>query len=506
MGTFGGYSGSKIIPEDKKRIFSQQMLKILNYGGMMSFEAIKLYGQEMGLLKPVDINSKKDIWFHYNYFEDDFWETAGFKIKDCRLWSEKIGNAEFNDVIMAGYTLYEAYCEEGGMVEIDGDIIDITEYMGWINHILGEKFSMKNRFHLWENAERYALYRIELGYGEFFSEKMFSKMIPRELKYVADEREFEDLYYIVHGTLTLENAESQIKSGTYSADVLKCKRLLKKYFESAVENSREALWELLTKEYILREKENDSRLKEIAEMSLRIPARVFVYLAVEIDGNMEFWEVWKELKGVVYQDEHRKNYTPKEVIQWKQEQQKNPVVPISTSKFLRQEESFIFYMPPKELRDIEDYYISDDDRLYWWDGSDEVRISTKTEQWLKGLVKQYKELGKTKEYMEAKQDFQRFFWKTIVAIDEYYERIYPFQTMFYEFLENGNREEYITAIVLLKKMADSEEYRKKGEIIKYAKSWNLSSRSMTHNNARIYLKRYLSVMANKKLRYMYFGF
>lgn len=447
MGTFGGYSGSKIIPEDKKEIFSQQMLKILNYGGMMNFEAIKLYGQEMGLLKPVDINSKKDIWFHYNYFEDDFWETAGFKIKDCRLWSEKIGN-----------------------------------------------------------AERYALYRIELGYGEFFSEKMFSKMIPRELKYAADEREFEDLYYIVHGTLTLENAESQIKSGTYSADVLKCKRLLKKYFESAVENSREALWELLTKEYILREKENDSRLKEIAEMSLRIPARVFVYLAVEIDGNMEFWEVWKELKGVVYQDEHRKNYTPKEVIQWKQEQQKNPVVPISTSKFLRQEESFIFYMPPKELRDIEDYYISDDDRLYWWDGSDEVRISTKTEQWLKGLVKQYKELGKTKEYMEAKQDFQRFFWKTIVAIDEYYERIYPFQTMFYEFLENGNREEYITAIVLLKKMADSEEYRKKGEIIKYAKSWNLSSRSMTHNNARIYLKRYLSVMANKKLRYMYFGF
>lgn len=139
MGTFGGYSGSKLIPEEKRGLFSQQMLKILNYGGMMNFEAVQLYGQEIGLLKPIEINARENIWFHYNYFEDNFWETAGFQIDSCRLWSGKIGNAEFNDVIMAGYTLYEAYCEERGMADIDGGIIDVTEYMGWINQFLRTK-------------------------------------------------------------------------------------------------------------------------------------------------------------------------------------------------------------------------------------------------------------------------------------------------------------------------------------------------------------------------------
>ena len=506
MGTFGGYSGSKKIPKEKKETFSQQMLKILNYGGMMNFEAIRLYGQEMGLLKSVEMNSRENIWFHYNYFEDDAWESAGFEVDSCRLWSGKIGNAEFNDVIMAGYTLYEAYCEESGMADIDGEIIDVTEYMGWINHILGTSFSLKNRFKLWENIENYALSRIELGYNDSFPKRMFSKIIPKELKYAVDEKELADIYYIVHGTSGLINEKTEAKQETYSGDVLKCRRLLEKYFKSNVENPLEGLWNFLKREYKLREKETDSQMKEIADMSLRIPARVFVYLAVEINENMEFWEEWKELKDVVYQDEQMKNYISPEVMRWKEEQQETPVVPVATSKFLRQDEYFAFYMPPEEMRGEPDYYISDDDRLYWWDGSDEVKISEKTDQWLKELARQHKELEETKEYGEAEQDFQKFFWSTIVDIEEYYKRIYPFQSMFYEFLQNRNKKEYIAAVVLLKKLADSEEYRKTGEIVKYVRRWELSSRKITHNTARIQLKRYMSVMANKKIREMYFGF
>lgn len=62
-----------------------------------------------------------------------------------------------------------------------------------------------------------------------------------------------------------------------------------------------------------REKESDRRMKDIAAMSLKIPARVFVYLAVGINENMNFWAEWKELKDVVYQDERMKNYIPQEV-------------------------------------------------------------------------------------------------------------------------------------------------------------------------------------------------
>lgn len=506
MGTFGGYSGSKKIPEDKKEIFSQQMLKILNYGGMMNFEAIQLYGKEMGLLKPIEIKTREDVWFHYNYFEDNFWETAGFKVDSCRLWSEKIGCAEFNDVIMAGYTLYEAYCDEEGMANVDGEIIDATEYMGWINHILGTFFSLKNRFNMWKNVETYALSRIEAGYADCFSERIFSKIIPKELEYAADETELADLYHIVNGTSDLIDGKAKIRQGSYYEDVLKCRQLLENYFDGNIENPLVKLWDFLKLEYKQREKESDSCLKEIAKMSLRISARVFVYLAIELDGNMEFWKEWKELKDIVYQDEHMKNYVPQEVMQWKKEQQENPVAPIPTSRFLHQEESFVFYMPPKEFIGETECYISDDDRLYWWDGSDEVKISAKTEQWLKDLAKQHKKMEETKEYKEAEQDFQKFLWTTIVEIEDYYKRVYPFQKMFYEFMQNGNKKEYIAAVALLKRLADSEEYRKTGEIVKYARRWEMSGRIMTHNIARIRLKRYLSVMANKKIREIYFGF
>ena len=37
MGTFGGYTGQMRIKEEQKELFAKQIMKILNYGGMMSF-------------------------------------------------------------------------------------------------------------------------------------------------------------------------------------------------------------------------------------------------------------------------------------------------------------------------------------------------------------------------------------------------------------------------------------------------------------------------------------
>lgn len=508
MGVFGGYTGSMRIPEGKKELFAQQMSRLLNLGGMMRFEQVSMYGHDMGLLKPVEIFPGGKVHFHYNYFEDTSWETAGFNADSCELWSNKIGGAEFDDVIMAGYMLYEAYDEEGGMAELDGEITDTTEYMGWINNILGTSFSMKNRFKLWENAEKYAFLRIGEEYDSPLPWRIFVNFIPKDLKYAAGGTDFTDLMYIIKGTSSLLTDEEDVKEGTYPADVLKCRRLVEKYFKSSIENPIEILWKFLKKNYDLREKESDNRLKEIAEMSLVIPARVFVYLAAEINENMEFWEIWKELKDFVYSDEHMKKYASDELVQWRKAEQEKPIEPVPTSRFLRQNGYFTFFRTPEELKGTPDYYISDDDRLYWWDGTDEVRISGGTDKWLKELAKQHEELTKTENYKEAEQDFHKFFLLTIAEIDDYYKRIYLFQTMFYEFLQNGTKKEYIAAVELLKKLADSEEYRKAGEIIKYVRisGWDITSKNVTHNYARIRLKRYLSVMANKKLREKYFGF
>ena len=107
--------------------------------------------------------------------------------------------------------------------------------------------------------------------------------------------------------------------------------------------------------------------------------------------------------------------------------------------------------------------------------------------------------------MWIENEFLRKFLSLLVEIDQYYKRIYPFQSMFYEFLQNGSRIEYRAAVELLKRISD--ENKEEGKIIEKARgNWDLVSRNVTHNTGRLKVKRYLSVMANLALRQKYFGF
>ena len=77
--------------------------------------------------------------------------------------------------------------------------------------------------------------------------------------------------------------------------------------------------------------------------------------------------------------------------------------------------------------------------------------------------------------------------------------------MFYEFIQNGTKKEYLAAVQLFETLI--EDNKEQGKIINYCHgSWDMYSRKITHNIGRLRLKRFLSVMANKKLREMYFGF
>ena len=96
----------------------------------------------------------------------------------------------------------------------------------------------------------------------------------------------------------------------------------------------------------------------------------------------------------------------------------------------------------------------------------------------------------------------------MVLLDEiraYYRRIYPFKTMFYDFIQNSGKKEYRAALALLKMLY--EENKEEGKVIEYAREeWDSVSKNVTQNIARLRLKRYLSVMANVKLRKKYFNF
>ena len=52
---------------------------------------------------------------------------------------------------------------------------------------------------------------------------------------------------------------------------------------------------------------------------------------------------------------------------------------------LRQHGFFAFYKTPEELQEKPNYYLSDADRLYWRDGTDEVRITEETDKGLRKM-------------------------------------------------------------------------------------------------------------------------
>ena len=73
----------------------------------------------------------------------------------------------------------------------------------------------------------------------------------------------------------------------------------------------------------------------------------------------------------------------------RKEGREKPIDPISTSEFLKQYNYFTFYNTPEELKRKPRYYLCDADRLFLWDGSNEVIIDDKTKDWLVCIKEQF---------------------------------------------------------------------------------------------------------------------
>lgn len=504
MGTFAGYTGKMDIPEEKRECFGRQMMRLLNYGGMMQFEKISLFGYELLLLSPVELSSEGKVDFRYNYFEESSWENAGFYMKDSIFYSNKIGSCEFNDVILAAYMLYEMYDESPGFAECNGEVINPRFYGGWLNHILGTTFTMKKRYNLWEAAEHIAFSRSD--YDSPFSRNELSCLIPDKLLKAAGGTELLDLLCIIYGTESLKS--DNIVPASYPEDIYRCKMALLSLQECYGDKFYEHLLQFLQLDRNRREKNTDENLTALAELSLFLPARVFVYLAAEIKQE-SFWELWKEWKDKVYYDEQMKQYAS-EKLQKQRRRWKEQIIPeVKTAEFLRQDNLFTFYDTPEQLKGKSNYYLTDDDRLFWWDGTDEVVISEEMTIWLEELAGRHRKLMELPDAgCGDRFNGSNFIKNFIILLNEmcsYYKRIYPFKTMFYDFLMNSEKKEYRAAIALLEMLY--EENKEDGKIIEYVRgSWDLASKNVTQNIARLRLKRYLSVMANTKVRKKYFGF
>lgn len=304
-----------------------------------------------------------------------------------------------------------------------------------------------------------------------------------------------------NGTANL--SETTAKAGTYPADVLNCKQELLRFLQ--MNSNVDLLWNLLEKSFAERSRIEMKALKPLAQLTLKMPARVFVYLTAEI-LKTDFWSIWKQLSSKVYQDEQMNQYVSDQLMKWRKKKLREPVEPLRTSEYLRQDGWFTFYDTPEELRGKPYYYLSDADRLYWWDDSDEVQISEKTDAWLKEQAALHKEIMKTLKTPGNSTSELHSFLNLLVEINAYYWQIFPFETMFYDFVENISRKEYLAGIELMRKIADSEENQVLGKLIYSCRSSEQKSKNVVGKDGRLQVKRIYAVFANKALRKKYFDF
>lgn len=502
MGTFASYIGKVSIPDTKKAEFNKNMIKLLQYGGMVNFDTVCLSGNEITLIQPVELNKEGECYFHYNYFEDAEWETAGFNSNTNTLWSEKIGCDEFNDVICAGYFLTELYSQDYGWVCMNGDVRSYAYYAQWINFILDKDFSLEKRFNLWNYYEAYVLYKKERGYTFSEIELDIFEFVPKGLEAYAGGTDLVDIMHIEYGT---EEVPDETPSGAYAKEVWNLKKELELFYKGNGQSGKELIWQLIAMPIAKRKSIKGTSYDKLAELSTRIAARVFVYLSAEI-LSFSFWEEWENIYKDVYDDEITPNYVSDKVLKTRKQGRSESLGKMKTSEFLRNDGYFTFRDTPKEIDHKDNYYISDDDLMYWWDGSEKIQLSDGMIELISKWKQDYEEI--IKDTQDADIDSFEMLKKLMNILDtanEYYKRIFAFSSMFYEFLENGKNKKYIAAIKLFEKVV--EDNKAEGRIIKHLKNnWSMTSKNVTFNEGRVTIKRFLSLMANKKLRKIYFDF
>lgn len=189
-----------------------------------------------------------------------------------------------------------------------------------------------------------------------------------------------------------------------------------------------------------------------------------------------------------------------------QKKTKEKIQTIGTAQALRQDSDLFLYDIPEQLKGKPKYFLSDDDRVFWWDGTEEVIFSERMEQWLVDLAKRHKQIT---EELNLKgydnEDFLREMTEALFSADVYYKRVFAFQNMFYDFLQNSADMRYVAALKLFEEQC--EENKESGKLIENLRdTWELTNKNIKCNEGRMNIKRYLGVMANKKLRDKYFGF
>ncbi len=499
MGTFAELFeyGDKGIPEEKIQEFEQKVEKVFQNGGMMDVEILQLFGKKVATIHKAKMNSK-GMNFTYNYYEDDAWENAGYSRKSKSVWSNKIGWSQYNWAVVAAYTLEEQYNENVVATMVNGELVDTWSCVGWLNYLFDEEKHVKN-FDAWKlfEAINYSEheYHIWIDWGRWdgFGDKRYAFISGCEIHSVmcgVDEalKKFKPL------------AKGRLEKLVWDA-MKNTNELLRLSVEKKLNSNKcycEEMMQCIKQFYLKEDMEEVKKLFDGKYESLIIGLNVtdapaFVVKVISEIFEKDFKELWDGVKEVVYR---------KQELLYGNECY--CIIPISTAEFFKQ---------------------SPDDMIYYWEDDDKITFSDELWEWFGTLRKEYERLSEEDVTIES---LLHYMVELLDEADENYYNIFAFTEFVEECMERLRDKRYQVLWRLFDNMIHNEELKKAGDVVfvpdgpghenegihywgeqpkrRLISSWSIMDPSKKKNKARVTLRRYLALVANRKLREKVFGF
>lgn len=490
MGTFAGLYGNCKIPEDRKDEFTELVMQLLYHGGMMQFEEIRFQRRQIHVLHPFEFNEKGYAGGYFNYIDDDSWEDIGYNRNTGRFYSSKIGGTAFYETVTAIYILHEIFSDYTCVANVNGRIFSGRPYLAWMNTVLSGSYTNKRALDplaLLEHIHNdnpdclnYITVKDLLSFTNRGSDSDYYRLMAA-LHILMGSEDFDAFF---------EDMDSREQPSEYQFN--------KKYIQPLKSMGLDALLELC----FLNETDKLEKFSS-AEGILRSyifktmvihPASIVKSLSEVFEEDFwELWNIWKN-RADLYNIAMESNPEPAPVTDT-----------VYTCNMMDTDDSHPSFWHVHR-NPSENYHLSDDDLLYYWTPEkDTVQISPHVEQWLYTLKEQLYTIAEKNGAALTYREYWQKLTDLLYECENYYQRIYAFESMYYDFLEHSDLPAYQAAVSLLE--AIMQENKEAGSIIeKRTGCWELCDRNITFNPGRMTVKRYLAVMANKELRLKYLGF
>lgn len=450
MGTYLGYFGDRTIPEDKREEFTRRVLTILNQGGMVDLEEVSMFGKKIWLMKPLQIRpGQETITFCYNYFENDIWETAGYRPDACRFYTNKVGWRQFNLVCSAVYVLHEFYADSFGMANRDDHVYDAREIIGWLNYLFGERYTNSRATDLW---------RIYQLLPDHRKDDNLLPLLPGDASMDA-------IGTLIYLTVTREDHEDEWKQliavpshGPEEITIADCIRITENALKDLKASDETSEAQKLEQLKIALKVGNQKLSAEIPQLC-RFIGGIASLLPVEVTAklvadtfSLDFTALLEELKPYAHDVRELWNY--------KDRQPTEAIPPVPTTSFLD---------------------CSDDDRARWWRPDGDVRFSDEMTAWLAGCRSELEALAQQETLLHGTEPL-RLLMETLYDIQEQHRYVFAFREMFYDFVAHSELPMVQAAIRYLRDLSEREP------------------------DSNVNLRRYLAVLGNRPLREKVFGF